>query len=116
MSPIDTIGHLILGKYFLKDTTLRIGTIQDGKLRIGQVLLEVQFAYLSTHDLAFFHIAVGLGNQDGLSDLILTEDSLGYLLLVVFYQAVSCSNNSLRGTIVLFQLEETRIVVLAREL
>lgn len=61
---------------FFKDTALRVGAIEYGKIGIVVILLPAQFGYLVDYNIALLHIAVCLIHSDGLSLILLEKTSL----------------------------------------
>ena len=105
---VNAIRHAALAHGFLKDTALRVGAIEYGKIGIGVIPLPAQFGYLVDYNIALLHIAVCLIHSDGLSLIFLRKDFLANLPLVLLYQAVGGRNDGLGGAVVLFQLKDLR--------
>ena len=87
-SAVNAIRHAALAHGFLKDTALRVGAIEYGKIGIDVILLPAQFGYLVDYNIALLHIAVCLIHSDGLSLILLRKDLLANSPLVLLYQAV----------------------------
>ena len=58
-STIDTIWNAVLAHLFLKRTTLRIGTIENGEIAILGTLLPTNALDVITHDDGLFLITIG---------------------------------------------------------
>ncbi len=67
---INTVRHTAFAHGFLKDTALRIGTVEYRKIRVGIVLFMPQLSYLIHHNIPFLHIAICLVHTDGFSFLL----------------------------------------------
>ena len=105
-SSIDAIGNASFTQGFFKNAALRIGAVQHGKVCPHIVVASLQLAYFVDHNVAFFHIAIGLEYADGVSLLFLRKYLFSYLPLVFFYNAVGRRYDGLRRAVVLLQFED----------
>ncbi|CDD48497.1 putative uncharacterized protein [Bacteroides sp. CAG:875] len=110
-SPIDTVRNTALAQRLFEDTALGIRTVKDGTVVIGIILLRMQLHNLIGHNLSFFHVAVGCKHPDRLPFVLFRKDILPNLVTVFRNQAVGRIDNGLRGTVILFQLEQTGIFI-----
>ena len=102
---VDAVGHGAFPQRLLEDAALGVGAIQDGKVCPCLVFAPVQGLYFIAHDFALLHIAVGFEHAEAVAFLLFGVDFLVDLPLVLFYQAVGCTDDALCGAVVLLQLE-----------
>ena len=112
---IDAVGHPHLAQHLLKDTALRIGPVENGKVGIGVLLTPMQFRNLPHHLRGLHHVAVALHHRNTLPPRIHREDRLLYLPAVLLDQAIGRLHDGLRRAVVLLQLEDFRFGKGARE-
>ena len=110
-SAIDAIRILSLQELFLEHTALVIRAIENGNVAISEIVFLAEFIDASSHHRGFFLVAIGLEHGYLFAYLLLTEDILLNLPAIVLDDTISCSNDGLRGTIVLFKLEESCITI-----
>ena len=114
-SAIDAIRDAILAHLLLKTSTLGVGPVQYGEVRILSVLLFPYSLDVIAHYHGLLLVAVcGLERQT-VTLLIFAENILVYLPLVLTYQAVGSLHDELCRAVVLLQLIQPRILVLLLE-
>ena len=102
---------VLLAERFLEGAALGVGAVEDGYLVPGHVVVVVEVQDFLGHTGGFLQVADILVQVDGLSHGLLREHVLGDLSAVVPDDAVGCIDDGLCGTVVLFELEESRALV-----
>ena len=108
---IYPVCYSTLTKSLFKDSTLRISSVQNGKIAVWLSVLYVHGSNLVCYNLAFLHVTVSTCHRDRFPNRIFRKDLLPYLLTVLLYQAVCRLHNQLCRTIVLFEFEQTGIII-----
>ena len=91
---------------FLKDSTLRIGAIQNGKIAVIEVLFQLQLFDISANDSSLLLITIDWTEHQLFALGISAVNVFVYLSLVVENQTIGRLYNILRRAIVLFEFEE----------
>ena len=102
-----TVRDTAIAQLFLKGTALGIGAVEDGKVAIAIFHTPLLAANLLAYHGGLLAIAIGFLEHQGFACGIEAVDIFGYLVLVVFHQTIGSIDDTLGGTVVLLEFEET---------
>ena len=106
VSGIDAVRDGAFQQAFLEDAALGIGAVKDGHLAVGCSLRPMEPADAVAYDFAFFHIAEGYVELQGVTLFVPAEYFLFYLALVAGDKAVGGLDDVLGRAVVLFEFKE----------
>ena len=115
-SAIYSIRYILLTEHLLETTALGIGTIKNGEVAIGRLLLTPDALDVVTYNDRLLLVAVGRLEDQSFTLIVLTIHILVYLSFILPDQTVSCLNDILCTAVVLFQFEQLGTIVYLLEI
>ena len=115
LSAVNFIGDISFPERFFKDTRLRIGAVEHGKMGVGAPFVHPQFENLRSDQIPFFIVRICRKDAYFAARLVFGVDMLGDLPFIFADKAVGRIDDVLRRTIVPFQFEQAIVGVLIFE-